>query len=222
MKRSIGVLGLTVGLAVTSPAAAQDAVTSNPKVYHVVLENAAVRVLRVSVAPGAKTLMHEHPDNAVVVLGNGKTKFTGADGQSQEVEMKASDAMWMSGGKHSGENTGTTAVDALIIELKGNKAPTATIPESRPDASMTQLFDNPRARGLRVALQPSFHEEAGTAHDYDQVVVTLAPADISLTMDGKTKTNWKAGDVAFIGRGVKHESKNTAQKPADVFILAIK
>ena len=33
---------------------------------------------------------------------------------------------------------------------------------------------------------------------------------------------WKAGDAEFIGRGVKHESKNTGQKPVDVFILAIK
>jgi len=220
--RSTGMLVLTLGLFVASSAAAQDAVTSNPKVYHVVLENAAVRVLRVSVAPGAKTVMHEHPDNAVVVLANGKTKFTGADGQSQEVEMKANDAMWMPGGKHSGENTGSTVVDALIIELKGNAAPTATIPDSRPDTTITQIFDNPRARGIRVALQPTFHEDAGTTHDYDQVVVALAPADISLTVDGKTKSAWKAGDVSFIGRGVKHESKNMGQKPADVFILAIK
>ena len=73
-----------------------------------------------------------------------------------------------------------------------------------------------------MALQPTFHEDAGTAHDYDQVVVALAPADISLTVDGKTKTTWKAGDVSFIGRGVKHESKNTGQKPAELFILAIK
>jgi quercetin dioxygenase-like cupin family protein len=73
-----------------------------------------------------------------------------------------------------------------------------------------------------VTLQPAFHEDAGTTHDYDQVVVALAPSDISLTMDGKAKTNWKAGEVAFIGRGAKHESANTGQKPADVFILAIK
>src|SRR5512134_2652031 len=142
MRRSTLVLLLTVGLAVASPASAQDAVTSNPKVYHVVLENAAVRVLRVSVAPGQKTVMHEHPDNAVVLLANSRMKFTGADGASQDVDMKANDAMWSPAGKHFGENTGSTPIDAVIIELKGNNAPTATLPAFRPDVALTQLFDN--------------------------------------------------------------------------------
>jgi quercetin dioxygenase-like cupin family protein len=221
MSRSTGWIVLSLGLAVPSQAAAQDAVTSNPTVYHVVLENAAVRVLRVSVAPGQKTVPHEHPDNAVLVLANTKMKFTGADGQSQDAEMKANDAMWMPAAKHSGENIGSTPIDALIIELKGHNAPSATIPDSRPGASTTQLFDNPRARGVRATLQPSFHEDAGTSHDYDQVVVALAPSDISLTVNGKTKSSWKAGDAEFIGRGVKHESK-AGQQAADVFILAIK
>ena len=75
-------------------AAAQDPIASNPKVYHLVFENATVRVLHVSVPPGGKTVIHEHPDNAVVVLKAGKIKFTGEDGKSQEVEMKAGDAMW--------------------------------------------------------------------------------------------------------------------------------
>ncbi len=59
-------------------------------------------------------------------------------------------------------------------------------------------------------------------HDFDQVVIALAPADISLQLDGNGQDELEAGDAAFIGRGVKHESKNNGQKPADVFILAIK
>jgi quercetin dioxygenase-like cupin family protein len=213
---------LIVGLAVAAGAAAQDAVKSNPKVYHVVLENPTVRVLHVTLPKGGKTVIHEHPDNAVVVLTDGKIRFTGEDGQSQDVEMKTNDAMWMAGGKHRGENIGTGPIEALIVELKGNNAPTATLPASRPDTTLTQVFDNPRARGIKATLEPTFHEDAGTTHDYDQVVITLAPSDISLNVNGKTKTHWKAGDVEFIGRGVKHESKNTGQKPAEVFILAIK
>ena len=54
------------------------------------------------------------------------------------------------------------------------------------------------------------------------MVVALAPAEISLNVEGKTKTSWKTGDAMFIGRGQKHESKNTGGKPADVFIVAIK
>ena len=222
MRRLVFIVAVAFGMGVAANAAAQDPITSNPKVYHLVFENATVRVLHVSVAPGAKTIIHEHPDNAVVVLKAGKIKFTGEDGKSQEVEMKAGDAMWSPAGKHWGENTGTGPIEAVIVEIKGNKAPTATIPTSRPDVTLVPAFDNPRAAGVRATLQPSFHEAPGTTHEYDQVVVALAPADISLNVEGKTKTSWTTGDAMFIGRGQKHESKNTGGKPADVFIDAIK
>jgi len=39
---------------------------------------------------------------------------------------------------------------------------------------------------IRVAVD---HEAAGCTHDYDHVVVMLAPADFTLTMDGKTTSS---------------------------------
>jgi hypothetical protein len=57
--------------------------------------------------------------------------------------------------------------------LTGTNSPTATLPVSRPDMAVTPLFDNSRVRAVRATLQPGFHEDAGTTHDYDQVVVTL-------------------------------------------------
>jgi quercetin dioxygenase-like cupin family protein len=138
---------LIVGLAIAGWAAAQDPVTSNPKVYHVMFENPTVRVLQVSVGPGAKTVLHEHPDNAVVLLTDSKIRFTGEDGKSQDVEVKAHDAIWSPAGKHFGENIGTGPIESVIVELKGNNPPIATLPTSRPDVTQTQLFDNPRSAG---------------------------------------------------------------------------
>jgi hypothetical protein len=54
-----------------------------------------------------------------------------------------------------------------------------------------------------------------------QVIVAPGDAALSLTVDGKTRNTWKQEDVAFIGRNVKHESKN-AGKPVDFVIVAIK
>lgn len=223
MNRSVVAVALTLGLAVASGAAAQDPIKTNPKVYHLMFENPTVRVLHVTVAPGGKTVLHEHPDNAVLVLADSKMRFTGPDGKSQDVEMKANDSFWSPAGKHFGENIGTAAIEAIIVELKGSAAPTATLPASRPNVTLTELFDNARARAIRATLEPAFQEAPGTTHDYDQVVIALTPSDMSLQVEGKAaKTNWKRGDAEFIGRGVKHESKNTGQKPADVYILAIK
>jgi quercetin dioxygenase-like cupin family protein len=222
MRRRVMTLGVMSALATASVAAAQDPIESNPKTYQLLFENATVRVLRVTVAPGDKTTMHEHPDNAVIVFTDSKIRFTGADGKPVDAALKANEAMWSPAGKHAGENTGTGPIEGVIIELKGNATPSATLPASRPDTASTQLFDNPRARGMKVTVAPAFHENAGTTHDYDQVVVALGEGDLMLNVDGKTKTSWKRGDAEFIGRGVKHESKNTGQKPLDVFILAIK
>lgn len=222
MRAFVLTVGLLAVLGIPSVSAGQDPIQSNPKVYHLVFENTAVRVLHVTVPPGGKTVPHQHPDNAVVMLTGGKMRFTGADGQSREIEAKANDVLWDTAGTHSGENVGTTAIEGLIVELKGNDAPKAAIPASRPDVSIEPIFDNPRARAIKVTLQPSFHEPAGTTHDFDQVVVTLADSDIALNLDGKTTTHWKRGDAAFIGRGVAHESQNMSKKPIDILIIAIK
>jgi hypothetical protein len=69
----------------------------------------------------------------------------------------------------------------------------------------------------------TFHEAAGAKHEFDQVVIALGPGQLSLAVDGKpAKTTWARGDAVFIGRGVAHEAKNTAGKPVDMVIVAIK
>jgi quercetin dioxygenase-like cupin family protein len=221
MKHLLLPLALLVGLG-PSAAAAQDPVKTNPKVYRVVLENDTVRVLHVSVPPGTKTTMHEHPDNVVVALADSKTRFTGADGKSMDAELKTDQAIWSPAGKHTSENVGGMAAEVIVVELKSKKAPSATIPTSRENMEITPFFDNPRATAYRATTEPDFHEPAGSTHDYDQVVIALGPGAVSVNVEGKMKTDWKRGDVLFIGRGMKHETKNTSGKPLDVILVGIK
>jgi quercetin dioxygenase-like cupin family protein len=210
-------------IAFAAPAAAQDPVKTNSDVYRVVFENASVRVLSVNVKPGAKTTMHEHPDNVIVALSDAKVKFTGPDGKSEEAGLKADQAMWSPAGRHSGENLEKTQAQVVLVELKGTKAPTATIPTNRADMKITPLFDNSRAMAYKATTGPNFHEPAGSTHDFDQVVIALGDSDaMSVNVEGKAKTQWKRGDVLVIGRGMKHESKNSSAKPLDVIIVAIK
>ena len=203
------------------PAAAQDPVKVSSKNYRVVVDNARVRVLRVSVPAGGKTAMHEHPDNIVIALTDSKVRFTGADGKSQDAEMKADQALWNGPEKHMGENTGSTAVDALVIELKGSAAPTATVPASPPGMKEDKLIDNPRAVVTRATFDASFQEPAGTTHAWDTVVVALAPSDTYLSVEGKVKDKWQRGDVSFIGRNAAHQAKG-GQKPGDILIVRLK
>jgi hypothetical protein len=53
-------------IAFLSSAAAQDAVTVDPKHYKVEFENDQVRVLRLTYGPHEKSVMHEHPPHLTV------------------------------------------------------------------------------------------------------------------------------------------------------------
>ena len=212
-----------IGLALAPAAAAQDPIKSNPEVYRVLLDNATVRVLSVSVKPGAKTTMHEHPDTVIVALSNSRVKFTGADGKSVDAPLKTDQAAWAPAERHSGENLEKTPVQAVLVELKGNKPPSAKIPTDRPDMKITPFFDNPRVMAYKATTGPNFHEPAGSTHDFDQVVIALGDSNaMSVNVEGKAKTQWKRGDALFIGRGMKHESKNSSGQPLDVIVVAIK
>jgi quercetin dioxygenase-like cupin family protein len=223
MKKLVPALVVLTGLAVGSSAAAQDPVKSNPDVYSVVLENANVRVLRVTVKPGGKTTMHDHPDTVVIAMSDAKVKFTGADGKAAEVPLKAEQAMWTPAEKHMGENLEKNAAEVILVELKPSKGPAATIPTNRPDMKITPFFDNARVMAYRATTGPKFHEPAGSTHDFDQVVIALQDTDaVAVNVDGKVKSGWKRGDVLFIGRGMKHESKNNGSKAADMIVVAVK
>ncbi len=214
---------VAAGFCLTGSAAfAQDPPKVNPKNYHVVIDNARVRVLHVVVATGEKTIMHEHPDNITVMLTDGKMTFTEADGKSQAVEVKAGQALWSGTQKHMGANAGSAPLEAIVVELKGSAAPTATLPATRTNTSLTRLVENPRADAFRISADASFREEPKTTHDYDQVVIALAPATVSIEVGGKTTTTWKRGDAVFIGRGQPHQAQNTSGKPQELVIVAIK
>ena len=111
----------------------------------------------------------------------------------------------------------------MVVEFKGTKPGTAALPASRPGMAMKTLAEGPYGIAYRTTADPTFMEPAGKKHDFDQVVIALAPSQMSLAVDGKpAKTTWARGDAVFVGRGTAHASKNTGGKPVDFVIVAIK
>ena len=96
----------------------QDAVKVDPKHYKVELENAQVRVLRAHYGPHEKSVMHSHPAAVVVYLSDGKTRFTYPGGKTAEGVGKAGQVVYTPAQTHDPENTGDTAFDVIVIELK--------------------------------------------------------------------------------------------------------
>ncbi|HKY21139.1 MAG TPA: hypothetical protein VJM31_07970 [Vicinamibacterales bacterium] len=207
----------------SSTAFAQDPLIVDPAHYKLLFENAAVRVMKVDYAPGDKSPMHQHPDAIIVPLAPVKVRFTMPDGKSVDSEMASESAMYSPAGTHSPANMGTARIDGVLIELKSAAPGNATLPASRSGMTLKVLAEGPRAMAFRTTADPTFQEPAGTKHDYDQVVIALGTAQMSLAIDGKpAKTTWARGDAQFVGRGVPHEAKNAGGKPVDFIIVAIK
>jgi quercetin dioxygenase-like cupin family protein len=97
-----------------------DPVKLSAESYKVLLDNERVRVLDVHVKKGGKSALHSHPGYVVYALTDGKVKFTGADGKSALVEMKAGQALWRDAEAHSVENLGDD-IHVLNIEVKPAK-----------------------------------------------------------------------------------------------------
>lgn len=205
------------------PAPPQDAVAEDPAHYKVVLDNPAVRVLRVSYAAGEKSQMHHHPDGMIVALAGSTTRFTLPDGTARDATLVADTALYAPAETHNPQNTGTTPTDVILIEFKTPAAGMAALPAMREGLAMTMLAEGPRATAYRVTSDPTFEEPEGTTHEYDQVVIALGPGEVRLAVDGQpVRTTWARGDVAFIGRGMAHATKHLGSTPVDYVLVAIK
>jgi quercetin dioxygenase-like cupin family protein len=96
----------------------QDPVNVAPQNYKVLFENNRIRLIEYASKPGDKTPMHSHPAYLVYILNPGKAKFTFPDGKTKERETRPGEVVWSEAVTHIEENTGTTDIRALIIELK--------------------------------------------------------------------------------------------------------
>jgi quercetin dioxygenase-like cupin family protein len=215
----VSVVFCALGLAAAS-GYAQDPVKVAPEIYKVVGENERVRVMHLTVGPGATIPMHSHPQHVAITLTAGALELTTPDGKTQTVETKAEQALLLPAGGHATRNTTKSAMEIIVVEMKGAPG-TATLPSERPGMKTTSLLKDARVEVNRATVDPSFREPAGSKHEYDQVVIPLGAGDANVTVDGKRITPWKRGEAHLIGRGVPHESGG-GKAPQDVIIVSIK
>lgn len=97
---------------------ANDAVTIAPDLHEVIFENDKIRVLKVTVPPGAKAAMHWHPENMNYILAPGKLKFTKPDGSVAELALTEGQVTSSPAGSHEVENTDATELQTIQVEMK--------------------------------------------------------------------------------------------------------
>ena len=110
---------VAVALAIgTTNLRAQDPAVVNPTSISVKLENDSVRVLEAVLEPGFKEKLHAHPAYVMYILSGGKVRLHYTDGQFRDSEFKAGAVFYSDPVTHWAENTGTTTIKVLLVELK--------------------------------------------------------------------------------------------------------
>ena len=97
---------------------APDSVKADPKHYKVELENDKVRIVRISYGPHEKSVMHSHPAGAIISLTDQRVRFNLPNGTSQEVQLKAGQAVWMNATTHLPENLTDDHLEVIYVEVK--------------------------------------------------------------------------------------------------------
>jgi quercetin dioxygenase-like cupin family protein len=96
----------------------QDPAVVNAKTIAKKLENPRVRVLEATLKPGDKEQTHSHPAYVIYVVEGGKFRNHAADGVVTDGEFKTGDVIYRDPMTHWAENTGTTTIRLVLVELK--------------------------------------------------------------------------------------------------------
>jgi quercetin dioxygenase-like cupin family protein len=95
-----------------------DIVEISPDVHKVIFENDTIRLLEVTVRPGATVPMHTNPENVNYILEGGTLRLINPDGSGADVPLAEKQVIPAPAGRHAVENIGQTTVRTLCIELK--------------------------------------------------------------------------------------------------------
>jgi mannose-6-phosphate isomerase-like protein (cupin superfamily) len=102
---------------------AQDVVKVAPEHNKIILENADVRVIENTLAPGEKDALHTHPSGWYYVKTPGTMKIVFADGKVATREAKEGEGGWLqTKTPHTAENVGKTTLVYVLVEVKSAEA----------------------------------------------------------------------------------------------------
>lgn len=121
MKKDLSIVigGVLILYLLSFNATAQEWKNVNPKMNHILADTTLLRATEITLEPGEKSDMHTHPAHFFYALTNGKLTVHYKEGSEESFDLKPG----MSGVSaperpHVTENTGSTTVKFLLVELK--------------------------------------------------------------------------------------------------------
>ena len=100
----------------------EDPALVNQSSIKVLFQNDSVRAMEAVLPPGYREKMHTHPGYVTYVLDGGRVRLHMADGTTRDSEFKTGNVFYSDPIKHWAENTGTTTIRVLLVELRTSKS----------------------------------------------------------------------------------------------------
>ncbi len=117
MKKLIFLAIILISVSCATKSFSQDFCKSNPKYCKLLTDTGGIKMMLLTLPPGAKTASHTHPLNIGYVLKGGLYKWTYTNGKTESFDMKVGDEFH--GGSeppHYSWNAGQTTLQFLLIE----------------------------------------------------------------------------------------------------------
>ena len=197
---------------------------------NVKFDNDQARILFVTSPTDAKSSLHEHKVNRVMIyLDGGEITLTDQNGKVQALKFKAGDALWSpASGPHISRNVSGHPVRIVEVEIKSKPGEGASpkLPELDPtkvDPKRYKLvLENEQVRVMRVRY--GAHEK-GVLHEHvlNRAVTFLTDGQMKITTpDGESKIQKSAaGDIIWGGQA-KHTEENLGDQPFEVVVVEFK
>lgn len=196
------------------------------------VDNEFVKIIKAVDPPHAKTPLHKHDFNRVMVYVDPCSQTIHyEDGRADTHAWKADQVAWSPAGpKHISENTGGAPCTIIEVELKQPAPAKASVRAKELDPVAIDpkhnilLFDNPQVRVFRSWREPgateAMHEHTGRG----RVVILLTDIEASVkAADGATsKMSAKARDAFWTAGPVKHAGSNVGDKRFDMILVEVK
>jgi quercetin dioxygenase-like cupin family protein len=167
--------------------------------------------------------MNSHPVYVSVGLTEDVFHYTFPDGKSADDKSKAGAAEFSKAVSHTGQNTGKTASEAIMVELKTKPAGAAAGDMAKMNPTMCKVeVENEYVRVTRVKV-PAHGVLKMHSHPGGNVVVYLSGGQLkSTSADGKVEQATIAPGTVRANPAGKHSNENVGDKPSEAVLIELK
>ena len=201
----------------------------SPEIYEVLLENEAVKVMKVTFAPGQEDNMHDHYPFTFYLLDGGKAQVTMPDGKVNERDIPSGFTGHNGlGVRHKVKNIGSKELNIILIEHKK----LGSTPTFENDMNLSAHAVSPdiyeivhEDELIKVYTATFLAGSSDNVHEHGMntaYVITGGKVEITGADGSVNERNIPDGAVLHSDKMVRHQVKNIGETDIKVLLAEYK